>query len=119
MNISGSSFDPTYQYLSLQLLTCTNGSSSVKCRSQQEIDSYFSNVQLQILYVNTNFDMKDFVSPIQLYIDDPLMVQLDTSKQQLVTIQVENATTQLLDDVFAYWRESEQDFFHVEKVVTT
>jgi hypothetical protein len=61
--------------------------------------------------------MKEFEnSPIQFYIEEPLTLALDPTKQQDANLFIEDASTELLDDIFAYWRLTAEKFFHIQNV---
>jgi hypothetical protein len=65
-----------YSYLELRFQQC-NQVTQV-CRPQTEMDSYFNDLVISTIYVDSLLDFKDFHdSPIHRYLEEPVLVQLD------------------------------------------
>jgi hypothetical protein len=41
---------------------------------QKEIDEYFQQIQLNVLYVDQNINLKNFDNPIERYLEDPINI---------------------------------------------
>ncbi|TNV84426.1 hypothetical protein FGO68_gene15845 [Halteria grandinella] len=90
-----------FSSINLQLEKCTNVSSTLICRSQEEIDALFGIVDMQIVYKNNMFDFKNFENPWANFIDEPILLHKD--EQNMAEILIQSSTTELYDHYFEYW----------------
>lgn len=72
--LEGTPVSDTYQYIKINLEQCKNGTAT-KCKSQQDIDSYFNDLQMRIVYLNTLVDLKDYETPVKIILEEPLVIQ--------------------------------------------
>ena len=68
--------------------------------------------------MNTNFNFLEFNSiPVQYYVvDDPITILINPNIEQEVQIKVQSATSELLNNIFAYWEISESEFFRIGSI---
>jgi hypothetical protein len=82
--LAGYPFSNEYQYVSINVKKCVP-SASLVCKSTAEIDGFFSQHDLKVLYLNSNFNFKDFSNygqlPAQYYIEEPITLSLDSSSE--------------------------------------
>ena len=64
--LQGNSYASTYSYLSIQIKRCTGS----KCKSLTEINNAINGKMLNMVMVNTYFDLEDYSSPVKTYLDD-------------------------------------------------
>ena len=68
------------------------------------MNNYFNDLVISTIYVDSLLDFKDFNgSPIQYYLEEPVLVQLDAEFSKTLTYKVQQAKTELLDDIFMMW----------------
>ena len=68
------------------------------------MNNYFNDLVISTIYVDSLLDFKDFNgSPIQHYLEEPVLVQLDSEFSKTLTLKVQQAKTELLDDIFMMW----------------
>lgn len=68
------------------------------------MNNYFNDLVISTIYVDSLLDFKDFNgSPIQYYLEEPVLVQLDAEFSKTLTLKVQQAKTELLDDIFMMW----------------
>lgn len=75
---------------------------------------------MKVLYVDSFFDFKDFdEDPVHHFIDEPTSLQFDADREKILTVSVQKAKTELLDDYFMMWLKTAFYFAKVGKVKTT
>ena len=67
--VLGNSYSDNYDYISLSMTKCVNGS-GVICETNANIEAKMDTVLLNIILVNTYFDFDDYSSPVKTYMDD-------------------------------------------------
>ena len=68
------------------------------------MNNYVNDLVISTIYVDSLLDFKDFNgSPIQYYLEEPVLVQLDAEFSKTLTLKVQQAKTELLDDIFMMW----------------
>lgn len=77
-----------YQYVSFRVEQCSAkkvSSSSIICKSQSEIDAYFSQLRMKVQYSNTNLNLQQFNEdgslPAEYYLDEPVILQLNPTQE--------------------------------------
>ena len=76
-NLTGKFSSLDFQYLKIQLLPCTG----TGCRSQAEIDAYFTKQKLSFTFTDYYFDLQDS-SPVKMYVNDKNFVTLTSGSEQ-------------------------------------
>lgn len=55
--------------------------------------------------MNVNINFKAFNDKtIQYFIDEPVIIELDSTKESKIEILIQSADSDLLDNVFMYWQ---------------
>ncbi|TNV84898.1 hypothetical protein FGO68_gene5339 [Halteria grandinella] len=110
-----------YSYIWIRLEECKSQSSVLSCKSQDEIDRFFSDIRFNIYYVNQMLQFKDFSdNPVKKYVQDPaIQLQLKSWEEQEAQILVSQAKTEFMDHYFMYWQKISQYFIQVDKVHLT
>ena len=76
----------------VHVIMCSNSTeNNYSCKSQDEIDNFFIMKNLNLMYVNTIFQTKNYETPITTKLTATLY-KLDTKLSRLVTIKFQKAT---------------------------
>ncbi|TNV83771.1 hypothetical protein FGO68_gene3547 [Halteria grandinella] len=120
MTLEGLQHSEEQVFISFRLEQCKNETllnTSIVCRGQDEIDTYFNDAQAQLSYVNSNFNFKEFdKDPIQYYLDQSITFSLNSVQEQEVTLYLMEGKTELIDHYFKYWEKLIEYFFTIETV---
>ncbi len=66
LNLTGSPISYEYSSLNIKLEKCSDYQEvyNITCKTSAEIDNFFNDIQLNIMYVNSLLDFKDFTDPL-------------------------------------------------------
>ncbi len=62
-------------------------------------------------------DLKEFVTPIRYYIDDPIIIQVSPDYESESRIEIAPGKTELIDHLFKYWEKISYKFVHVKNII--
>ena len=66
--------------------------------------------------MNGLVNMKEFVTPIQYYMAEPVTADLSTSSEQQITLMVKAASAEMIDNIFTYWVQNSMETFTIDTV---
>ena len=85
-------------FIALYILECNNQTSNVTCKSQTEIDNFFTEKTLGVVYQNHDFDFNDYENPIHnsssadyIWLDSKMSKTLNIFIKKGVLIDNDNA----------------------------
>ncbi len=88
------------------------------CFDQDAIDSYFDDLQLDITYVNTKFEVDNYDNTIRYYLEK-LIVDLDSKNEQKLQMSIQKQITSLYNDLFKFWESAKGIYFQVTDIRQT
>ena len=78
------------------------------------IDAYFQDATVEVWYYDTLADMKLWEqNPIVQYIEEPILLNINSKQQQVATIFIQQGDTELFDNQVLYWQMNDYSFFQV------
>lgn len=109
--LQGDYYSSEFKYMTLRLFKCQNTTKSQICKSQSEIDAFFTNTKLSVPMVNSYFDFSDYtvrpmddlenvetVGSIKQFIDDRYFFQIEHDKQKMSNVYLMLSEADLQDD---------------------
>eukprot|EP00347_Sterkiella_histriomuscorum_P001486 403371850 len=110
-----------YSYVEIQLIKCQNSTTyqngTATCKSQQQIDSYFDDMDLQVVFVNSNFNFNVQNSPLEFYIDDQLsMIDLESNREKKINMFIQQASSLVYGNIIIFWEYITEKFVRVENI---
>ena len=108
LQIEGYIDEPSSSYLYLFLRACDNETSLVMCKSQEEIDIFFSDKNLGITFQNSAFDFNDYNNPIH-----------NTSSTEYIILDSRMSKTLNIFIKKAEFKDDNNPFFSKPKLIET
>eukprot|EP00347_Sterkiella_histriomuscorum_P015758 403355792 len=116
--LQGDYYSQNYTYIEVQLQRCQNSNTStVICKTKEEIQNYFTLQRFWVLYVNSYFDFKSFGQEINYYLDDSLYYDLERDASKQTNIFIQRNLIKLQDDYVQYGQSQDKEFFQIQKAL--
>ena len=81
LTLGGASTEPEFSFLQIKLITCDNQTSLGQCKSQEEIDSFFSNKAMGFMRLQHFIDPENYEHPVtQKFTAIPISIDKHFSK---------------------------------------
>lgn len=88
-NLTGDYFSKEFQYIEMSLKICQGNKT---CKNRTEIEKFFKNHALDIVYKDTYSDHENRTHPQKEFVEDKYWLQLDLNKRQLTDFFIQKAT---------------------------
>lgn len=102
LTISGTHNGLEFSFIEILVKQCQN-TTTTGCKSQSAIDSYFSDIRVNVYYLNQLMSFLDVDNPVKPYIETPVIMQLLPNLENQATLYIQEAESELLDNFFFYW----------------
>ncbi len=63
--VRGDSLDEQYTYLSVKIKRCNPRITPGMCKSEQDINNLVNQLEVQLIFTNSNFDQRDLYDPVK------------------------------------------------------
>ena len=88
------------------------------CKSEKEIDSFFSKLRFSMPFINHYFDFNVYDEPIKDFIDDSLFFELENSRVKRANMYVSKSQVQLQDAYLQLGQQKELEFVQINNIRT-
>ena len=105
-----------YSYIEIKIESCGVNDQNFTCHSNAEIQDYFVNRRFSIVFINKMFESRNFVQPIQTYLDFSASLYLNPGQEQLSEIYIQEAETHQYDYSLNFWNNNVMPFLNVQTV---
>lgn len=122
--VQGNFYRNDMLYLELKLWKCQNSTNGnkvgvtpgVTCANQTTIDNYFRKQTFNFAFINNQFVIDDFVSPVHPYIDDQVFFEIDPTVSKRANFYIQNAEAGLEDSYFQLGLSEDMNFHQITNV---
>ena len=110
IELLGDNLASTYKFVELDIFKWANGTGIV-WESQDQINNATNSVVVEIIIINSFFDLEDYNNPIKSYIQDGLEFYTINGNRNNVRLYFQENESERQDDYFALFPQSKEEKF--------
>ena len=113
--ISGAGTSKVNKYIEIKISKCSNSTSSVTCKTSDEINTALSNSDFSLAIENRYFDFDDYDTPVKSYLVGSENYKILKSLQKHITLYLRRNEYALNDDLIQYRDQQTGSFYSIDR----
>lgn len=93
----GSQISEIFSWTDIEIKRCVG---NPNCNTEEQIEGQIKDLNIEFLFINANFNPKNWTNPIQYYPDTSLYQELVRGVKKVFEIELRREEATLRDDVF-------------------